>query len=506
MEIQVQIAQDYTSAFITIVAEEGDTDFTFDVSDLENSLAEVGVIVGIKKEVLADIVKKGIVNQKTSVSEYIEPKAGDDARVEIVKKPKKKDEIKPPQKEGGDIDYVSPRDGFLTYVREGDTLAVKYPPTRGEPGKNVLGRAIPGKFGKQITLDLFKGINTRIEGDKLIAECDGIVSLYTLQVNVETNYTISDHVGRSTGSIDLPKDLDVTLIINGDIQRGFSVTCNRLHVTGAIEAAAIDCSVLKVKNGIVGIGDEIISADEITTGYINGERKVFARILNVIREISSGAHVSAEVVKAYAIQGSSVYAKEAIWCNYLNGKNTVYVGVNYKAKMDYDELSHKIAEINEPLDELRTSSYASAKKMKQLKELSKLNPKHPLIQKELPKIQAIKQKLEKFEILNKNLIEQRDKCESDIYSEGDPFLLVRSGFAKDTSSTGASVEPDTIIHLKEHSTKVYETGRGGLYTMSKYGISFTMRYNIKELKDKYEKLTYIAQEVAAQIRGENGDS
>ena len=505
MKIHVQIAQDYISAFITIFAEEGDTDFTYDVSDLEKSLAEVGVIVGINKEVLTDIIKKKTVNQKTLVAEYVEPKAGDDARVEIKKKPKKKDEIKPPQKDDGEIDYIAPRDGFITYVPKGETLAVKYPPTRGEPGKNVLGRAIPGKFGKEISLDLFNGINTKIEGDKLIAECDGIVSLHTIQVNVENKFTISDHVGRSTGSIDLPKDLDVTLIVNGDIQRGFNVTCNRLNVTGAIEAATIDCNVLKVKNGIVGIGDEIISADEITTGYINGERKVFAKILSVIREISSGAHVSAEVVKAYTIQGSTVYAKEAIWCDYLNGKNTVYVGINYKAKMDYDELSRKIAEINEPLDELRTSSYASAKKMKQLKELSKLNPKHPLIQKELPKIQAIKQKLEKFEILNKNLVEQRDKCESDIYSEGDPFLLVRSGFAKDTS-TGASVEPDTIIHLKEHSAKVYETGRGGLYTMSKYGISFTMRYNIKELKDKYEKLTYIAQEVAAQTRGESGDS
>ena len=28
----------------------------------------------------------------------------------------------------------------------------------------------------------------------------------------------------------------------------------------------------------------------------------------------------------------------------------------------------------------------------------------------------------------------------------------------------------------------------------------------KELKDKYEKLSYVAQEVAAQTRGENGES
>ena len=57
-----------------------------------------------------------------------------------------------------------------------------------------------------------------------------------------------------------------------------------------------------------------------------------------------------------------------------------------------------------------------------------------------------------------------------------------------------TVEPDTTIFLKEHSTKVYESGRGGLYYISKFGVSSTIRYNIKELKNKFNKFVEIIKE------------
>jgi uncharacterized protein (DUF342 family) len=500
LEIQVQISQDYRSAFINVFVEENKKDVVVSVPRLEKALSDAGVIVGIKMEVLKDICENKRFNQKTSIAECIEPETGDDARVEIIKKPKKADEIQPVKKENGEIDFYAPRDGFITYARKGETLAIKHPPTRGEPGTSVLGRSLPGKLGKDIALDLFMGVNTEIKEDKLIAITDGIITLNALQVNIEKTYKINDHIGRNTGSIDLPKDLDITLIVDGDIQRGFSIKCNILNITGAIEDAEIDCNFLKVKGGIVGVGDKPINAESISVGYINGERKVLARIINVLREISSGAKVIGEVVKAYTIQGATVVSKEAIWTDYINGKNTVMVGIDYKAKTEFDELTRKIAEIREPLEELRNASYASAKRMKQLKELSKLNPNHPIIQKELPKIMEIKEKLEKFELMNDNLNKKKEENEKRIYSDGEPFLLVRTGFSKDTSA-GIPVEPDTNISLKEYSTKVYEYSKGGLYYLSeKYGITSTIRYNIKEVKDKFEKLTeFIEKEINDKI-------
>jgi len=493
LEIQVQISKDYTSAFIYVSVKEVEDDFILNVPLLEEALSNEGVVIGIKRDVLNDICKYKKFNQKILVAECIEPQTGDDARVEIIKKPKRADEITPIITDDGEVDYYSPREGFIAYVRKGETIAIRYPPTRGEAGENILGRVMPGKFGKEISLDLFKGSDTKIAGDTLIAGCDGIISIKGLQVNVESTYQINDNIGRNTGSIDIPKELDITLMIQGDIQRGLSVKCHKLFVSGCIEDAKIDCNYLNVKGGIVGVGDKPIEADHISVGFINGERKVIGKTVNVLREISSGAQVMAETVKAYTIQGTSIMSKEAIWTDYINGKNTIMVGLNYKAKMEYDELSMKIAEIREPLEELRNVSYAGAKRMKQLKELSKLNPKHPLLQKELPKILEIKEKLGKFEELNETLYKRREECEKKIYSAGEPFLFIKSGFSKDTSS-GMTVEPDTTIFLKEHSMKVYESTRGGLYYISKYGISSSTRYNTRELKEKFNKFVEIIEE------------
>ena len=486
MEIQVQISKDYKFAFINVIEEEGEENSILNVALLENALSDEGVVVGIKKDVLNDICENKRFNQKILVAEYIEPQVGNDARVEIIKKPKRASEVTPVKKENDEIDYYLPREGFITYIRKGETIVIKYPPTRGKPGQNVLGRVIPGKFGKEISLDLFKGSNSKIAGDKLIAKSDGVISLKGLQVNVESIYRINDNIGRNTGSIDIPKEIDITLMIQGDIQRSFSVKCHKLFVTGCIEDAKIDCNFLNVKGGIVGVGDKPIEADYISVGFINGERKVIGKIVTVSREISSGAQVMAELVKAYTIQGTSITSKDAIWTDYINGKNTIMVGINHKAKREHDELSIKIAEISEPLEELRNVSYAGAKRMKQLKELSKLNPKHPLLQKELPKILEIKEKLGKFEKLNDALSKRREECEKEIYAAGEPFLIVRSGFSKDTSSE-TMVEPNTTIFLKEHSTKVYESSRGGLYYISKYGVSSTIRYNTRELKDRFNR-------------------
>jgi len=497
LEIQVTILPEYTYAYISVLVEENEKNYDLRVEDLENALTDKGVIVGIRKDALKNICENKIINEKVLAAGYIKPQAGNDAKVEIIRKPKKADEVKPVKKENDEIDYYAPRDGFITLCREGEVLAIKTAPTRGEPGKNVLGKVIPGKLGKEISLDLFEGKNAKIENDKLIAECDGIVSLSGLLVNIETTYKIDENIGRATGSIDLPKDIDISLIINGDIQRGFSAKCNKLYVTGCIEDAEIDCNILKVKGGIVGIGEKPIKAELIYLGFINGERKVVGRIISVLREISSGAKVMGDLIKAHTIQGSSAMAKEAIWTNYINGKNSIMVGTDYKSKLEYDELSRKILEIGEPLEELKNAAYANAKRMKQLAELSKINPKHPLLQKELPKIKAIKEKLDKFEKLNQALHDKRVECEKNIYTEGDPFLLVKSGFSKDESS-GMTVEPDTTIFLKENSTKVFESKGGGLFYISKFGVSSTARYNIKELRDRFDSLLHSTEETVYQ--------
>ena len=488
MEIKVQLAQDYSAAYITVsINEETEKSISVTRQQLIDALSANQVIVGIKEDAIKRIVDNKLFNKQITVAECIAPTVGDNARVEIVKKTKKKDEVEPVKRPDGEIDYVAPRPGFLTWVRKGEVVAIKYPPALGNPGKTVLGRAIPGKPGKEIALDLFAGTNTKIEGNELKSDSEGIIELYGIKVNVLTEYEIRDNVGINTGAIDLPLDLKVKLKVSGDIQKGFYVRCHSLIVSGCIEDAEVRCRNLEVHEGIVGLGDLPVTADIISVGYINGSRKIVSKSLKVLREISGGAEVCGLVIQAFVIQGSTAIAKEMIWADYMNGKNLIMVGVDYQVKQEVDKINRKLAEIQPPLEELRTANYAGAKKMKQLQSLAKINSRHPFILKELPKIIELRAKLDKFESYEKQLKMNKQQLEEKMYSKEDAFLLVRKGFAKDNSA-GVSVDPNSLIYLRNVSMKIAEATSGGLFTLNKYGISSSRQYNIKEIKFKLDAI------------------
>lgn len=487
MKIDVQIAEGYESAHIIVKTEEGEVEPVVTPVDLIHSLSVRNVIIGIKHDVLNEICESKLFNQLKLAAECEPPGVGDAARIEILRKPKKKNEISAPRTQDNTVDYIAPREGFLVTARKGDTLAIKYPSTRGNPGKTVLGRVIPGKFGKEIDLELFKGPGTSISEDKLFSDQDGILTMDGLKLSVLDTYVIDDSIGLNTGSIDLPLDLKVKLVVKGDVQRGYWVSCNSLEVNGCVEDSKITVSTLFVKEGIVGIGKDPVIADRISAGYINGPRQVKGNMISVVREISGGAEVYGNVIQVYTIRGSTVAAKEALWSQFVNGKNVIIVGIDYQNKMLHDELSKKIHAVEDPIEELKSQGLLNTKRMKKLTELARINPKHPLLLQELPKIREAQIRLDNFLNLRAELIKKREEFALAMYSTEEPFFLVQEGFSKDKTSD-AVVEPNIIITMREHNLRITEAVSGGLFTVTQYGITHTSRYNIKELKTLFETL------------------
>ncbi|MFC1562527.1 flagellar assembly protein A [candidate division KSB1 bacterium] len=485
MNIAVQTPEDYMTAHIVVRVDKGESAPTLTEAELYSALDNKGVNTGIDSKSIKQIVSQHIYNQAVCVANGTPPGVGENAKIEILKKPKKKKDITAPKTTEGAIDYYSPREGFLVFARKDDILAVKYPPSRGTPGKDVLGHVIPGRLGKEISLELFKGKNTSIADDKIIAEADGIIEMQGIQINVLTEYEINDNIGKNTGSTNLPLDLNCKLVIKGDIQRGYKISCSDLHVYGCIEDAEVSVKNLEVKEGIVGVGEQKVTAENIRVRYINGSRIVYANTIIVLKEISNGAKVYSNLMKTYAIQGSTVVARDAIWTDFVNGNNSITVGVDYQAKMQYDELSRKIKVMENPIDELKTQDFLNAKKMKKLAELARINPKSPVLRKELPKIREAKEKLERILKLRMELISKREEIAEKIYSKGVPFLLVHSNFGKDSSSENV-VEPNITITLRDKSLKIMETMPGGLFTIGPYGITHSSRYDIKEIKRQFD--------------------
>jgi uncharacterized protein (DUF342 family) len=451
-------------------------------------LKEKEITYGILQEAVQKLDGKTEEVTDVLIAEGTPPTVGNNAEIQILKRPKRKEDVLPSVSESGDIDYISPREGWIVVVNKGDEIAVKLSPTQGESGIDVFKREIPGIWGKDFDLGEVGGFNTVIEGPSITAAIDGFVIPRATKLNVEPVFRIYDDVGPTTGSIDIPPKFQVELAISKDIKKGFFVKAHKITVGGCIEDSEVTAEELTINQGIVGTSNIPITAKKIDVGYINGSRPIYADSLRVLREISNGAQIAAAQVKAHTIQGSTVIASECIWTDYVNGQNKIMVGIDYKAKSTVDRCAKELKEMEEPFEQLKKVWHNQEKRLMYLSELTKKNPQHPLVLKELPQIKELKEKYEYYTKKMKLLQEERDGAMKRIYPDEKPFLLVRVGFSRDNSS-GAIVDPQSVITLHKEVLKILEPTSGGLITLDdNKRLIFAKHYNIKELKSRMTRI------------------
>jgi len=487
LEIKVEITKDETRAFLTVIPDESTFDNPVTAEELKKELEKQGVVYGLDESVIEEICAGKQYDRVFSVAFAEAPTVGDNAEITIFKRPVNIEDVKPVMNEDGDINYVAPRENLITIVHKDEKLAEKIPATRGKPGTTVTGKEIPGIMGADKNLNELRGPGTVIKGNEILAEQEGVLKIKKGIIYVENTFKINDDLGINTGSIILPKDFNLHILIEKDIQRGFKLVCKNATVNGTVEDSEIDVVTLRVMGGIVGTGDKPIKADVMKIGYINGKRKIIARHLYVKREISSGATVYADKVQAYAIQGSTIIATKGIWTEYLNGTNDIMVGMDYKVKEELDYILKELAKLQQPMEQIKNTYYSSQKRMSQLKSLAKINPKHPLLMKELPKIKEISDKFKKIEKVYKGLETRKEELLKILYPIEDPLLIVRAGFSRDKSS-GSIIEPYSTIHMNKFVKKISEAREGGLFYIKQNKVWQSYRYNAKEVKTKFEKL------------------
>ncbi|MCK4967273.1 DUF342 domain-containing protein, partial [bacterium] len=360
-----------------------------------------------------------------------------------------------------------------------------------ESGKTVKGTEIPGLQGNDMLLEQFCGKNTEIAGNAIVASINGIVKFEDNRYTVEKELKLNCDIGVETGAINIPKDLDITLIIDGDVQDGYTVTCPTLKISGCVEDSTVDVNNLYIDNGIVGTSDKPIRADVLRVGYINGTRKVFAHTIKVQREISNGASITADTLQVNTIQGSYVMAKEGILVDYIKGVNHITVGIDYDLKKEFDDVANEMKVFENEINEMKNESYKIAKKMEKMRQLAKINPKNPTLAVEMKKIKEFKEKFDSRTKYYNELEEKKKDRAKKMYLFNNHFLVVKSGFSTDTSSD-QSVEPDTNLRICTHIMKVNRPTSGGLFKANESKINFSSKYNLKEIKDIIEnKFKYI---------------
>jgi len=200
----------------------------------------------------------------------------------------------------------------LIMVNPGDKIARLFPTTPGKPGKNIKGEEIPPTPGQHI-LPEFELKGTRWDSEDqniLTATITGQPIITPSMAMVEATISV-DQVDIKTGNI----DYDGTVIINGDITTGMSVTATGdIYIHGMVqEATSINAG-----------GDIIVSKGVIGRGALfdeNGmECKGAARLV-------AGARITARFIEnAFVYAGDYLKVEELITHSDITTKNHVIVG------------------------------------------------------------------------------------------------------------------------------------------------------------------------------------
>ncbi len=184
--------------------------------------------------------------------------------------------------EDGAVNFYS-RSAYVT-VKPGDVLGIVHAPTDGVDGRDVTGKTLAAKPGKQAALKLDESINQNIKGE-LIAQQEGVLCRSDSSAAVRQMIEIPEYVDFSTGNIDFVGDV----VVNKGVRDLFVVKATgNIHVNGLIEAATmITGGDLVAEGGMAGRN----------RGSVQTEGHLIARYLDNVRgEVKGDLKVEREAI------------------------------------------------------------------------------------------------------------------------------------------------------------------------------------------------------------------
>lgn len=162
----------------------------------------------------------------------------------------------PKEMEDGRVDYREL--GIVRSVRKGELLVRKIPATRGESGRTVTGKEIPGLAGKDIVLHGGKGTELSEDGLELRAAIDGRPLLQGNKVVVLPVYDLPGDLDLNTGNVDFVG----SVVVRGSVKSGLRIKAEGdVDIFGNVEDAQIFSKAqVRIRGGCVGRGKGEVNA------------------------------------------------------------------------------------------------------------------------------------------------------------------------------------------------------------------------------------------------------
>ena len=178
-KFRIAVKEDKMSAVIEAITPPLGNGKPVAVEDIENSLADLGIILGINKEniqnVVSEVVKIGATRSDIQIAVGEPAKAGEDGRIEF--------------KIGQDAVNKDPNANMM--VKPEQVIAVRIPAEKGMPGRNIFGEEVPSGSGKDA--DFTPGDNVTVSKDGLTfyAAIYGAAKLTQKKVSIENPVKVS---------------------------------------------------------------------------------------------------------------------------------------------------------------------------------------------------------------------------------------------------------------------------------------------------------------------------
>lgn len=193
----------------------------------------------------------------------------------------------------GKIDFYN-RSAFVT-VKQGQVIGKLIPPTMGEAGYDVTGKAMQPKEGQPAKIECDDTIQPRPDGE-YAAKIEGVMSYDGRKVSINPSLTVEGFVDFSSGNIDFSGDV----VVRKGIRDKFEVRAGgNLEVNGLIEAAHV------YVGGNFTAGGGMAAKEK---GFAQVDGNLEARYLdNVVGKIKGDVEVHKEVINCQLEAGGRVH-------------------------------------------------------------------------------------------------------------------------------------------------------------------------------------------------------
>lgn len=346
----ISVDPNCTTAFMTITApENGGLEIT--TQKVYAAIQAKGVKFGLLEQDIIEAVENKKYGENICIARWKPPVDGVDGRVEYFFH--RETAFKPVEDENGNVDYKNL--GLVRNVYRGTPIAKITLPTDGEPGMDIMGKAVHQRKGVPASVKVGKGTELVKEGTEIVASVDGNLTYSNGAFNIEESLLIRGDVDVASGNIDFIGDI----VIRGNVMEGFAVTSKKnvtIHGTvtnGTVTAdgnitVKLGCinSTLTSNKGSIKMdfceNSKISAAGSVeSNSFVGGD--VFAgTVINAAGKgvMVGGKYTALQNITASVI-GSESYAK-----------TLVTLGNNAVLSEEMDGHKRKITEMADKVDQL----------------------------------------------------------------------------------------------------------------------------------------------------------